>query len=188
ALPNAAIRYTTDGSDPKEYGVDYDSEIIVPKDAVLILAVAEVNGIYSGVEEINIDRTRESTVEIDKQKPLKLKRKQKTNDIAETYKELDLLEKHRAKISDIAITLYKTDEKSNQKGWIEISTDESTIVDIDKLKDTIDNIRNNFLSESKVSITLECNKTIFESGRYFLDWVAEKKMLLSNFSKEEIIQ
>ncbi len=98
------------------------------------------------------------------------------------------MEKHDAKISDITITLYKTDEKSNQKGWIEISTDESTIVDIDKLKDTIDNIRNNFLSESKVSITLEYNKTIFESGRYFLDWVAEKKMLLSNFSKEEIIQ
>jgi len=188
AAPNATIRYTTDGSNPKEYGGIYDSEVIVPKDATHVLAVAEANGIYSEVLTIKIDRTDGGNLAIDKQKPLKLYKRQKTNDTAETYKELGLLKKHQAQIADIFMTLYKIDENNNDKGWIEISMDSSTRVDIEKLEDSIDNIRSNFMSEGRVNISLEYNTAVFASGQHFLDWVAESKKELKDFSEQEIVQ
>jgi hypothetical protein len=188
AAPNATIRYTTDGSSPKEHGGIYDSEIIVPKDATHVLAVAEANGIYSEVLTIKIDRTNRGNLVIDKQRPLKLYKKQKTNDTAETFKELGLLKKHQAQISDIFMTLYKIDENNNDKGWIEVTMDSSTRVDVEKLEDSIDNIRSNFMSEGRVNISLEYNTAVFESGQHFLDWVAENKKALKDFSEQEIIQ
>lgn len=188
AAPNATIRYTTDGSSPKEHGGIYDSEIIVPKDATHVLAVAEANGIYSEVLTIKIDRTNRGNLVIDKQRPLKLYKKQKTNDTAETFKELGLLKKHQAQISDIFMTLYKIDENNNDKGWIEVTMDSSTRVDIEKLEDSIDNIRSNFMSEGRINISLEYNTAIFESGQYFLDWVAENKKSLKDFNEQEIVQ
>lgn len=188
AAPNATIRYTTDGSSPREHGGIYDAGVIIPRDATHVLAVAEAIGIYSEVLTIKIDRTNRGNLVIAKQKPLKLYKKHKTNDTAETFKELGLLTKHQAQISDIFITLYKIDENNNDKGWIEISMDSSTRVDIDKLENSIDNLRSNFMSEGRINISLEYNTAIFESGQHFLDWVAENKRALKDFREQEIIQ
>ena len=163
---------TTDGSSPKEHGGIYDSEIITTKDATHVLQLPSKWNI-SEVLTIKIDRTNRGNLVIDKQRPLKLYKSKKP--MCETFKELGLLKKHQAQISDVFITLYKTDENNNDKGWIEISMDSSTRVDIDKLEDSIDNIRSNFMSEGRVNISLEYNTAIFESGQHFLDWVAENK-------------
>jgi hypothetical protein len=189
ATPYATIRYTTDGSNPKEYGGIYDSEIIIPEDATHVLAVAEANGIYSEVMTIKIDRTTNSgNFEIDKQKPLKLCKKQKTNDTSETFKELEILKKHHVMISDLFMTLYKTDENNNDKSWIEVTIGPSTRVNIEKLENSIDNIRSNFMSGGKVNLSLEYNIATFESGQRFFDWVAQTKRELNDFKEQEIVQ
>lgn len=188
AAPTANIKYTTDGSNPKEHGGVYHSEIIVPKNSTYVLAVAEADEIYSEVLTIKIDRENKETLSVDKQKPLKLYKKYKTNDTAETYKELALLKKHKAQISEVFITFYRIDENNNDKGWIEISVDSSTRVDIEKLENSMDNVRSNFMSEGRVNISLEYNVTRFETGQNFLDWVAEKKKALKDFNEQEIVQ
>jgi hypothetical protein len=188
ATPDATIRYTTDGSNPKEHGGLYDSEIILPQETTHVLAVAEADGIYSEVLTIKIDKMNRGNLEIDKQKSLKLYKKQKTNNTAETFKELGLLKKHQAQLSDIIMTLYKTDENNNDKGWIEVLIDSSTRVDIEKLENSIDNIRSNFMSEGRVNISLEYNTVLFELGQSFLDWIAESKKSLKEFREQEIVQ
>lgn len=55
AAPEAPIRYTTDGSDPKILGAAYDGPFVVPKGTVFVLAVAEKNGIISEQHKIKID-------------------------------------------------------------------------------------------------------------------------------------
>ena len=76
-----------------------------------------------------IDQAKDFTV--DKSKPLTLFKKQKTNDTSETYKELALLKKHQVQISDVFITFYKIQEGNTDKGWIELTLDSSTRVEIE---------------------------------------------------------
>jgi hypothetical protein len=188
SAPATTIKYTTDGSNPKEYGGVYDGEIEVPSNATYVLAVAEANGIYSEPLQIKIDRTKASGLTIEKDKLLRLYKRYKTNDTAETYQELAFLKKHGAKLSDVIITLYKVADESGEKGWIELVFDSSVIVEIDRLENSIDIIRDNFITAGKVNISLEYGIARFASGQDFLDWVAAKRMLMNDFSEQEIVQ
>ncbi|ANX00038.1 glycosyl transferase [Thermoclostridium stercorarium subsp. thermolacticum DSM 2910] len=188
SAPPATIRYTTDGSNPKEYGGIYDGEIIVPKNCTYVLAVAENQGIYSEVLQIKIDWKSSYGITIDKNKPLKLDKRCRTDDTRETYSELELLKKHNAEISDVIITLYKSDDVSGEKGWVELTVDKSLKIKIDNIEKSIDSVRNNFMPEGKVNISLEYGTAIFATGQDFLDWVAEKKKSLQDFKEGEIVQ
>lgn len=188
SAPDVPVKYTTDGSNPKEHGGIYDTEIIVPKNATFVLAVAEANELYSETLRIKIDRTGGHSLTIDKQKPLKLYKRAMTSDTTETYKELGLLNKHNANISDVIVTLYKVDENGGDKGWVQLMLDSGTRVEIDKIEKSIDDIRTNFASEGRVNINLEYNIAKFETGQNFLDWVSEKKKVLKDFKEQEIVQ
>lgn len=188
AAPTVPVKYTTDGSNPKEHGGIYDTEIVVPKNATYVLAIAEAEGLYSDQLSIKIDRTSGQTLTIDKQKALKLYKRCMTSDTAETYKELALLSKHKANISDVIVTLYKMDGDGGDKGWVQLMVDSGTKVEIEKIEKSIDDIRTTFASEGSVNVNLEYNVAKFETGQNFLDWVAEKKKVLKDFKEQEIIQ
>ena len=66
--------------------------------------------------------------------------------------------------------------------------DSSTIVDTDKLEQTIEHLRNSFMNDGKVSIKLEYNHVQFKTGQHFLDWAMEKRLSLSDISEQEIRQ
>lgn len=188
SAPEVPIRFTTDGSNPKEQGGIYDSEVIIPKNTTFVLAVAEAQGIYSDILQVKIDKAKDETLIVDKYKPLKLYKRYKTNDTSETYEEFAMLKKNNVQLSDVIITLYKVNEIKNEKGWIEIAMDSSTKANVDKLEETIDNIRNSFMTEGKVNISLEYGMASFESGQSFLDYVAEKKKTLKDYKEQEIVQ
>lgn len=44
--PNVTIKYTTDGSNPKENGGVYYDEVEIPENTTFIQVVAEYNGYY----------------------------------------------------------------------------------------------------------------------------------------------
>lgn len=188
SAPPVSIRYTTDGSNPKEYGGIYEGEIVVPKNSTYVLAVAEAQGIYSDALQIKIDRAKGETITIDKEKPLKLYKRCKTNDTAETYQELGVLKKHNVQLSDVIVTFYRVDDNNSHKGWVELTVDSSMKVEIEKLENSMDNVRNNFMNEGKVNISLEYGIARFDTGQDFLDWVAEKKKALKDFREQEIVQ
>ncbi|MCP4350268.1 MAG: DUF499 domain-containing protein [Desulfobacterales bacterium] len=188
SVPDIPIRYTVDGSNPKDYGVPYDGELKVPSDVTHVQAVAEEQDVYSEVLTVRIDRTKGATVGIDKDKALTLARRIKTNDTSETYGELNQVKKHSALLSQVFVTFYKNNENNGGKGWIELSFDGTTKVDPKKLEIEMDNIRSNFMNEGKIDISLEYTGICFRTGQNFLDWVAEKKLALNNFEEQEIIQ
>jgi len=188
SVPSATIKYTTDGSNPKEYGGLYDGEIVVPKNSTFVLAVAEAEDITADTIQIKIDWTKGSGIVIDKENPLRLCKRYKTSDTAETYKELNLLKKHDAVLSDVIVTLYKTDDSGGEKGWIELTFDSSIKVGIERLENSMESVRNNFLVEGKVNISLEYGSAHFAKGQNFLDWVAAKKKSLQDFKEQEILQ
>ena len=91
AAPSSSIKYTTDGSNPREHGGTYDSETIIPRGTTYVQAIAESKGIYSDVLTCKIDWDKVESLTIDKQKGLQLYRRHTTNDTSETYTELGLL-------------------------------------------------------------------------------------------------
>ena len=187
SVPQVPIKFTTDGSNPKEFGNTYSADIVLPKDTTYVLAIAETEDFTSEIQTIKIDWEKSTSIKIDKEKPLKLYKRKKTDDTSETYQELGLFKKHHARLMDVVATLFKTDE-NNDKSWAELTMDSSTVVDIEKLEDSIDNIRGNFMQDGKINISLEYNTIIFEKGQHFLDWVAEKKKELKDFGEQEIVQ
>ncbi|AMW32750.1 Predicted ATPase, AAA+ superfamily [Fervidobacterium changbaicum] len=184
AVPPATIKYTTDGSNPKENGGIYEGEFIVPQNCTYVLAVAEKEGVYSDVLQIKIDRER--GVKVDASKPLTLKRRIKTSDTRETYEEIGLLKKCNAKISDASVLFFTKEDSSDRRRYVEVTLDLE--VDIDKLERSIESIRENFMNDKEVTIIFESNSIHFATGQDFLDWVAGKKLELKNFKQGEIVQ
>ena len=187
AIPEATIKYTTDGSNPKDHGGIYDEEFIIPKNTTYILAIAEKNGIESKPLNIKIEEDDDSrgTIQIDKREPLTLLTNVKINETADVYKEIDRLKKFNVKISDISAYM-STDEDADK--WIEIAIGKSAKIEAYKLESQIENIRENLLNGNKVDITLDYRQSYYESGQSFLDMVADKKMTLGDFEEGEIEQ
>lgn len=182
--PNVTIKYTTDGSNPKENGGVYYDEVEIPENTTFIQVVAEYNGYYFDVETIKIDKKEKSGVSIDNVKPLKLHRGINCNDTNTTYSDIKLLKKYNAKIKDITLQILK----EGGEGWIDLSIDSSTVVDLENLEKTIDTLKTSFMNDNRTNITLEYNTTEFNKGEEFLDWVNEKGLSLSEFNESEIMQ
>lgn len=182
--PNVTIKYTTDGSNPKENGGIYYDEVIIPEDATFIQTIAEYNGEYFDLQTIKVDKKKKSGINVDSSKPLKLYRGFKCNDTNTTYLDIKLLKKFNATIKDIELQILN----DGRDGWIDLSVDSSTVVDLEKLEKTIDTLKTSFMSENRTNITLEYNIVEFNKGEEFLDWVNERGLSLSEFNESEITQ
>ena len=182
----ATIKYTTDGSNPKEHGGVYDDAIIIPENCSHVLAIAEKDGIESNQLTIKIDRQQSGgTIQINKENPLKLEKTIRINNTSDVYREIDILKKHNVKMSDVVINL-TTNEDSEK--WIEIALGKSTVIEPAKLEEQIGNMRESFMRGDKVEVALDYHQSHYESGQKFLDMVADKKMTLENFDEQEIKQ
>lgn len=184
AHPKAIIRYTTDGSNPKEYGGIYDDEFELPQDATFVQIVAEYKDIYSNVETIKIDKKKESGLKVDKNGALKLYKEEgfKAIDTNSTYENLKLLAKYNAKVRDVVLQVLEGEE------WIDLSIAKGILVETKNLEQIIDSLRCLHPTEDKINITFEYYIVEFKSGEDFLDWVNEKGLSLSEFKESEIIQ
>jgi hypothetical protein len=182
--PGVKIKYTTDGSNPKENGGVYENEFFLPNDALYLQFVAEYENEYFDYQSIKVEKKKELGSSIDKESKLKLNKRYKTNDTSETYNDLSILRKYNAKLSDLNLTIFKSEES----GWIDLSMDDTTQVDIEKLEKSIENLRSSFMSEGKVTVNLEYNIIHFNSGQDFLDWAKDKNLSLSGFNEQEIRQ
>ena len=187
ASPNhkVKIRYTTDGSNPKENGGLYDEEVEIPTNTNLVLAVAEAEGIYSN--EIQLKIKTEEEIEIDKLTPLTLIKTIKCPDNKLTYEELNVLKKRKVTLSDIRIAIYKGNSLSGNN-YIDITIGNEIKCDAQAIEQILENIRNSLANDDNIRITFEYSIALFETGQEFLDYITDKKKTLSDFKKGEIIQ
>lgn len=179
------IRYTTDGSNPKEYGGLYDSEVELPSNATIVLAVAEARGICSEVIQLKVEKSDE--IVIDPSRKLRLSKTIRCPDKKTTYEELSLLKKYGVTLSDVRITVYAGSSMSGGN-YVDISIGKEISWSSEVIEKILDDIRGTLKDGDNVSITLEYGLADFDTGQAFLDYIAEKKKSLSEFKKGEIIQ
>jgi hypothetical protein len=177
--PKVTIKYTTDGSNPKNSGGVYDDVFEVPNGTKFVQAIAvhEDLGIFS--EPISIPIT-ETKFEINKDIPLTLSHSLKASVTADVYKQLETLNKHKAKVAGISLQVF---EKTNamQQSWLELSFDNYVFHETESFVKQLDELRDVFFKDKNVEISMNIEKCKFEKGQYFEDWIAENKYSLESY-------
>ncbi len=187
ASNNADIFYTTDGSDPKENGVPYAGDFVVPAGTSFVVAIAEKQGIYSDKLPIPVPKEPGSLV-LDKQKVLFFTKSNRfnTSDSNETFTELGIFKKHGASFKGITINLEGTYNEGTK--WAMLNFDEGIDLKPEQIEEQIDFTRRTVFEEGDFNASLQIETIKFGSGEKFEDWVAEKKMKLNDIKQSEIKQ
>lgn len=182
------IKYTTDGSDPKDSGGTYESEFKIPSNATFVQIVAEHGGVYYDSQSIKIEKGKLEGPAIDKAKPLVLSRLMRAVDTNETYDHLSLLKKHSESVKDVHIVLHRNDDQGRDAGWIELTLSDKITTSIEQIENALDNLKSSFATNGRINVELECGAIMFNNGQAFLDFANDKKLSLSEFKQGEINQ
>lgn len=180
---NYEIRYTTDGSDPKENGGLYNGEFVVPQLCKYVLALSLYKDRKIDSVQISIDQDAKAAAkkEIDVDRPLSyvFKKKKQLSDTEDSYKELDTLEKiDGVFIKNASAYIY---EKANEKNYVEYNA--NILYVAGDLKALIDLVRDSFNGQ-EVVITFEYKELVFTTGAKFNQWVDICKLDLDKLEKE----
>jgi hypothetical protein len=110
AAPNkhgrTAIRYTTDGSDPKLSGGTYEGPVPLNRGTPIVLACADCDGVHSEVLQVPLDWNRPDTGQtIDPLRPAVWKRRQEHHTTLESYDFMERVKRHEARVSGVRISV-----------------------------------------------------------------------------------
>lgn len=186
--PGVNIKYTADGSDPKESGGAYDGEFKIPKNTAFVQIVAEHGGMFYDSQSIKIEKGKVESPKIDTSKPLVLSRFLRATDTSETYDLLTMLKKYAESVKDVHLVLNKNDEQGRDAGWIEINLSDKITTGIEQIVNVIDNLKTSFITNGSANIELDLKVVMFKHGQAFLDFANDKKLSLSAFKQGEINQ
>ncbi len=186
---NYEIRYTTDGSEPKENGGLYNGEFPVDDSAKFVRAVALYDGRIIAEKQIPIDRSgkkaEEKKIDLNKSVFYRLKQKKQMGDTESAYKELEQLAKYEGLfIKGASAYIY---EKSNENNYVEYNANIPYLAE--DLRALIDLIRDTSYKNREAVVTFEYKELMFTQGSQFNDWLEHGHYDLTQLRKEgEIIQ
>ncbi|MGN1197080.1 MAG: DUF499 domain-containing protein [Acetatifactor sp.] len=186
---NYEIRYTTDGSEPKENGGLYNGEFPVSDSAKYVRAVALYDGQIIAEKQIQIDRSgkkaEEKKIDLTKSVFYRLKAKRQMSDTESAYKELEQLAKYEGLfIKGASAYIY---EKSNENNYVEYNANIPYLAE--DLRALIDLIRDTSYKNREAVVTFEYKELMFTQGSQFNDWLEQGHYDLTQLRKEgEIIQ
>lgn len=174
--PNAEIKYTTDGSDPKTHGAVYEDVILVPDEHRFVQFYAHKNGIETSVEKVDVEPYRLGKVEFDKTQPIRWLRRFDLTNTKDSYAFIERLKKHNAKAVGFRATVQKGDT------YLDCGSDQSLSLSGKDLESIISNLRA-FVADAEVNISAE--EVFFDRGQQLDDWAAEE---LYNLNMRELKQ
>ena len=187
--PGFEIRYTTDGSNPKESGGKYLAEFPIPKNCNYVRAALYLHGVFQYEKQLEI--SRQATTEklrIDDSKSLEytMKEMKKCGDTASTYEELSNLQKLPGTfVRHFTVILT---EKERPDNYVEL-TSGNVIYDAGNLQATIDIVRDSAFAGKDVIVEFEYKVLRFVQGATFKRWIDMNKLDLNEIRKHgEIVQ
>ncbi len=170
--PKYEIRYTTDGSNPKENGIPYNGEFVVPKGTLYILVVWLYDGIEVDRKNIKPAESGTSLFErIDGKKPLTytMRRSKQCSDTQQTFAEFDNLRKVEG------IMVYGANaavfDLHNMDAYVEITTSPRMPYSADDIRKTIETLRDTGFNRKDTNISFEYSGMSFRTGEDFKEWI-----------------
>lgn len=165
AAPEAPMRFTTSGSDPKISGVPYNEPFVVPPGTLVALAIAEKDGVVSELHRLEIDWQNQGSFKVDPERPVTWKREHMPQTTKESYEFLGPLKKYEASVPGPRVSIVG-------QHWLELAFDDRLVLDAEKLETAIEHLRS-LLREGQVAIDALALKV--PTGQRLLDWVREVK-------------
>ncbi|AGA67680.1 putative ATPase (AAA+ superfamily) [Desulfitobacterium dichloroeliminans LMG P-21439] len=187
--PKYVVKYTTDGSEPKENGGIYNEEFVLPQDSKYVRVAVYYKDRL--LEEKSIYVTKGGGAKpaktIDKSKALAYRyhNKKQMGDTEASYKELALLSKlDGVLIKGATAEIYN---KTNTDNYIEFNA--SVPYWAGDLQSLIDLVRDTSFKETEVIVDFGYKELMFLTGELFTQWLDMNKFDLNNLIKSgEIIQ
>jgi hypothetical protein len=187
--PSYEIKYTTDGSEPKENGGIYNDEFVLPQESKYVRVAVFYKGEVR--EEKDIPVVRDGSAfkgkTIDKSKALAYRYhyKKEMGDTEASYKELALLSKlDGVLIKGATAEIYN---KTKTDNYIEFNT--SVPYWAGDLQSLIDLVRDTSFKETEVIVNFSYKELMFINGDLFTQWLDMNKLDLNELIKAgEIIQ
>lgn len=186
---NYDVKYTTDGSEPKENGGLYNGEFSVPDSAKYVRVVSLFKGTVIEEKQILIDRSgralKDKKIDLDKSVSYVLKAKRKFDDTESAYRELEQLAKHNGVfIKGASAYIY---ERSNENNYVEYNA--NILYSASDFQALIDLIRGTSYKNNEAVVTFEYKELVFTKGKEFNDWVEQGHYDMNQLRKNgEIIQ
>jgi hypothetical protein len=183
--PNVTIKYTTDGSNPKESGGVYDGGFVIPEGTKYIQAIAvnEKLGVHSDIIQIEV---KEKKFEINKEKPVQLIEPIVSNNTAKTFDIIEKLSKYDLSVSGVTIGITEKGG-SSVTGFIELTMGDFEIKKPENLMTELKGLIDRFFDGKSFETNITINKVTFKNGGIFEQWVSDNKELIENY-KNKILQ
>jgi hypothetical protein len=187
--PKYVVKYTTDGSEPKENGGIYNDEFVLPQDSKYVRVAVYYKDRL--LEEKSIYVTKGGGTKpaktIDKSKALAYRyhNKKQMGDTETSYNELALLSKlDGVLIKGATAEIYN---KTNTDHYIEFNA--SVPYWAGDLQSLIDLVRDTSFKETEVIVDFGYKELMFLTGELFTQWLDMNKLDLNNLIKNgEITQ
>lgn len=168
APPDAIIRYTTDGSNPKNTGGIYRGPFEIGHSVSVVLAVAEKEDIESSEIRIDID-WKEDAVDILPDKLATWRLPQKINTTKETYELKGLLEKYHGKAAGVTLVVVG-------ENWVDLNVDDKIALSGKEIERAIESLREIY-ADGQVGI--EAKSLVFDTGQDLKDFADAKKIMIN---------
>ena len=172
ASPNADIRYTTDGSDPKIMGASYSAPFPAPETSPFILAIARRDGVSSFQEKINVNDYRKKTVKLDPSKKAVWKRRHANLTTRDAYAFIERLKKFEGNAYGVTIDI----QSNNNDQDINYTTADSFALSGENFENITKQLQA-VMSGSQIFLNIE--RLEFDRAQLLLDWIADAKSILS---------
>jgi hypothetical protein len=169
AVPEVPIRYTTDGSNPRQAGGKYDEPVEVEEGTQVVQAVAEGDGVVSEPEKIRLDWTDDGSSGIQDDQPALWQRSHQLGTTKEAYDFLNRMQKWDAMAKGPRVTVDSND-------WVELAFDQDMEVDGETLEEATEYVRG-LIDDGEVS--LDVDALHFERGQQLRDWAEDAKTELN---------
>ncbi len=161
---NAEIFYSTDGSEPIEYGGTY-ADPFEAKPKTKILAVAKKEELESKRIEFDLpDIGASAELEINPVTPLTYKKRSEMTTTAETFHLINLLKRFEIEGFGLAVNV-------DGDQWLSMEVDERVSYKAEQIEEAVNFVWDKLLHTGELSLALSRLK--FSTGQHFLDFARE---------------
>lgn len=182
SYPKVPIRYTTDGSNPRNGGGVYNGAFTVASGTLVVQAIAEqVGGITKAMISSDIHQRTipwgEKPYSPDPTKPAVWNKYHEFTSSPAAYAFISRIKKYDAEVSGSSVMLNQNDKK-----WIEVNFGEDVCLSPDRLEAVVTEYREML---ENATVTIKTEKMHFKDGQKLMDYAGEVQV---NPTEEEVVQ
>ncbi len=176
SAPPSPIRYTTDGSNPRNGGGIYEGPFVVKEGTLVVQAISEHKGIVSEVHSLTIPWGRKP-YQPDLEKPAVWNKYHELSSSPAAYAFISRLKKYDAEVAGSSVMLNQNDKK-----WVEVNFGEEVVLSPDKTEAVIGEFRDML---ENATVTIKAEAILFKTGQALVDYANEVQVTLQ---QDEVVQ